>query len=96
MCFLKNKFEYFTVVTKTFISNFINLIYRKIILHHSHVTGQIIGFGQDFCNQKVRECKGFFSLLAHNLVGFDFFFLWSKALDYGFGELTISAKEEVI
>lgn len=75
MCFLKNKFEYFTVVTKTFISNFINLIYCKIILHHSHVTGQIIGFGQDFCNQKVRECKGFFSLLAHNLVGFDFFFV---------------------
>ena len=57
MCFPKNKFEIFTVVTKTFISNFINLMYRKIILHHSQVTRQIIGFGQDFCNQKVRESK---------------------------------------
>ena len=27
----------------------------KIHLHHSHVTGKILGYAQDFCNTKVIE-----------------------------------------
>ena len=27
----------------------------KIRLHHSHITGKIIGYAHDFCNTKVTE-----------------------------------------
>ena len=63
MDLLKNKFEFLTKITKNFFSNVINLMYGKIVLHHSHVTGEIIGFAHDFCNQKVRENKIFFLCL---------------------------------
>ena len=32
-------------------------MYSKVVLHHSHVTGEKIGFAHEFCNQKVRENK---------------------------------------
>ena len=75
MGFPNNKFEALTIVTKNFFSNVINLMYGKIVLHHSHVAGKVKGFGHSFCNQKVPENKNYFSLLAHNLFGFDFFFV---------------------
>ena len=75
MDFPKNEYEFLTIVTKILFSNVINLMYRKIILHHSHVTGEIIGFAHNFCNQKVRKGNDFFSLFAHNLSDFDVFFV---------------------
>lgn len=50
-------------------------MYGKIILHHSQVTGEIKGLAHSFCNQNVGENKNYFSLFAHNLFGFDFFFM---------------------
>ena len=44
-------------------------------LHHSHVTGEILGYVHDFCNRRVKENKTKFVILAHNFFGFDIFFL---------------------
>ena len=46
-----------------------------IHLHHSHVTGKIIGYAHNFCNMKVSENQNQFSCIAHNFFGFDMFFL---------------------
>ena len=50
--FPQEKFDYKTV-------NFFDSVHRiinvKIHLHHSHVTGKIVGSANDFCNMKVRE-----------------------------------------
>ena len=47
----------------------------KIHLHHSHVTGKILGYAHEFCNEKVRENKDIFSCIAHNFLCFDVYFL---------------------
>ena len=39
------------------------LVKVKIHLHHSHVTGEIIGYVHDFCNWVVRENSEVISLL---------------------------------
>ena len=44
------------------------------MIHHSHITGEIIGYAHGFCNRKVRENKNKISVITHNLFGFDFFF----------------------
>ena len=46
-----------------------------IHLHHSHVTGKILGYAHDFCNEKFRENKDIFSCVAHTFFGFDVYFL---------------------
>ena len=38
-----------------FFINVHRLIKIKIHLHHSHVTGKILGYAHDFCNTKVTE-----------------------------------------
>ena len=52
---LDNKFEIKTVVTKNFFKNIRSLIYGSYVSHHSHITGEIIGYAHDFCNKKIRE-----------------------------------------
>ena len=47
----------------------------KMNLHHSHVTGKILGYAHDFCNTKVTENQNRFSLLALNFFGCNMFFL---------------------
>ena len=54
------------------------LIYSENVIHHSHITVDIIGDSHSFCNLKVRENKNQISVTAHNLFGFDFFFLFKK------------------
>ena len=55
MDFPQNKFEIKTVVTKEFFNNVRDLIYEGYVIHHSHVTGETIGYAHDFCNKKIRE-----------------------------------------
>ena len=45
-----NRFEIKTVVTKDFFSNVRDLIYGGYVIHHSHLTGEVIGYAQYFCN----------------------------------------------
>ena len=46
-----------------------------IHLHHSHVTGNILGYCHDFSSMKVRENQMQFFCITHNFFGFDMFFL---------------------
>ena len=48
MNFPQNKFEIKAVVTKEFFNNVRDLIYGGYLIHHSHVTGEIIGYAHDF------------------------------------------------
>ena len=48
MEFPQNKFEMKTVVTKDFFKSVRNLLYGSHIIHHSHVTGKIVGYTHDF------------------------------------------------
>ena len=47
----------------------------KINLHHSRITGKIIGYVHDFCNQQVRENNDVIPCIAHNFLNFDMIFL---------------------
>ena len=48
-------------------------MYNKTNIHHSHITGYIIGYYPSYCNLKVRESRDKISVIAHNLFRFDFF-----------------------
>ena len=75
MDFSDNKFETKTVDTKDFVSNVRDLIYGGYVIHHSHVTGEVIGYAHDFCNKKMRENHNLIPVFAHNLFSFYFFFV---------------------
>ena len=50
MCFPTAKFECETVTTRNLFEFVHKIINVKINLHHSHITGKIIGYVHDFCN----------------------------------------------
>ena len=54
MDFLRGKFDYETLTIYELFVYVHRIISAKIHLHHSHVTGKILGYAQDFCNEKVR------------------------------------------
>ena len=67
--------NYDTLTSKKFFNHVHNQITQKLHLHHSHITGQIIGYAHNFCNRKVIESeKQQIPCIAHNLFGFDFWF----------------------
>ena len=43
------------------------------VIHHSHVTGKILGYAHYFCNQKCKENYYTIPVMAHNQFRFDFF-----------------------
>ena len=55
MDFPDKKFEIKTVVTKYFFSKVRDLIDGGYVIHHPHVTGEVIGYTHYFCNKKIRE-----------------------------------------
>ena len=62
-------------ISSNFSTNIKNILFNtKVNLHHSHITGEIIGYAHGFCNRKVRENKNMISIIAYNLFGFDFIF----------------------
>ena len=61
------------VMSENFLSNVYNLILGITVIHHSHITGEVIGQAHSFCNLKVRENKNQISAVAHKLFVFDFF-----------------------
>ena len=69
-----NKFKTEIPFSNKFLSN-ITSINNKIVVHHSHVSGEIIGYAHDFCSQKVKENYYTIPLFAHNLFRFDFLLL---------------------
>ena len=94
----KTDIEYDTVTSDCFFVHVHRLIKGKNHLHHSHVTGEILGYAHDFYNTTVIEkTKCEIPLIAHNFFGFDIFYYiktfvataWcSKKLDIGGTNLT--------
>ena len=64
-----------TVTTKNMFGKLYKVINSKVHLHHSHTTGEIIGNSHDFCNWKLRENQPGVSLIGHNFLGFDIFYM---------------------
>ena len=64
-----------TVTAKAFMINLHRIINCKVHIHHSHVTGEIIGYVHDFCNWKIRENKNLIPLIGCNFLGFDIYFM---------------------
>ena len=64
-----------TITTRNMFEKFHKVIKSKVYLHHSHTTGEIIGNCHDFCNLKIRENKETISLIGHNFLGFDIFYM---------------------
>ena len=75
MHFPKTNFEIKTVTTSNLFEFVHKIIKVKINLHHSHITGKIIGYVHDFCNLQVRENKDVIPRIAHNFFNFDMIFL---------------------
>ena len=62
-------------ISKKFIGNVSAILKDTYCIHHSHITGNILGYAHTFCNEKVRENYYKILVIAHNLFRFDFFFL---------------------
>ena len=62
-------------MSKNFIENVKGIMNNRTHVHHSHITGEIIGYTHSYCNQKVRENYPKITVIANNLFRFDFFFL---------------------
>ena len=60
--------------TDNFLSNLAGIAKHKLVVHHSHVSSQIIGFAHRFCNLKVKENYYVIPVIAHNQFRFNFFF----------------------
>ena len=75
LAFPKSEINYESIISSKFFIHVHELIKRKVHLHHSHITGQIVGYSNDFCNTKVIEkSNSEIPLVAYNLFGFDLFF----------------------
>ena len=48
---------------------------NKSHTHHSHISGDIIGYAHSYYNYKVRKNKSTISVVADNIFRFNFFFL---------------------
>ena len=73
--FLKNdNISLIAPYSNNFLSNLAAIDTDKPAVHHSHVSGKIMGFVHDFCNQKVRENYYTIPVIAHNQFRFDFLF----------------------
>ena len=50
--FPENKFQIKNVITKHFLNDIFNLMVRDDVIHHSHVTGEIIDYAHNLSNKK--------------------------------------------
>lgn len=55
MKFPPKRSEIKTLVTKNFFNGVLNLMFGEIVIHHSHVNGQIVGYSHNFYNKKLKE-----------------------------------------
>ena len=60
---------------------------NRSVIHHSHVTGKILGHAHEFCNDRVRENYHKIPVFGHNQFRFDFF-LFLKGLRRNVWETT--------
>ena len=65
-------------ISDKFLSNMIAIVKNQTVNHHSHVTGKIIGYAHDFCNQKCKENYHTIPVIAHNRFRFDVFLFFKR------------------
>ena len=58
-----------------FLQNLYYIHTNKRAVHHSHVTGKIVGYEHEYCNLQVRENYYTIPIVAHNQFRFDFFLI---------------------
>ena len=61
-------------ISQKFIANTIGMLDNTRCIHHSHLTGHIIGYAHTVCNERVRENYYKSPVIAHSLFRFDFIF----------------------
>ena len=98
MSFPRSEIDYETINTNNFFLHVHRSIRGKVHLHHSHITGKILGLAHDFCNHAyVQKCTPEIPFVAHNFFGFNLFYYmkayivsaWcSKQLNIGGTNLT--------
>ena len=54
-------------MSKNFVDNLKGIMKNKTHIHHSHISGEIIGYEHSYCNYKVRENKTRISVVAHKV-----------------------------
>ena len=59
-------FDYETLTINDLFDSVHKIINVKTHLHHSHITGNIIGYAHDFCIAKIRENKDMLTCTAYN------------------------------
>ena len=72
--FPQSNLMYDTITTNNFFRNVHRLIKVKVHLHHSRITGNILGYAYDIYKWNVCENKSEIAMITHNLCGFDMFF----------------------
>ena len=65
--------------SESFLKNLFFIYHNQHVVHHSHVTGKIIGHAHEYCNYQVRENYYTIPVIPHNQFRFDFF-LFLKGL----------------
>ena len=60
-------------VSSKFISKLIAIFKGQRDIHHSHITGKIIGYAHNFCNLRCKENYYTIPVFAHDEFRFDFF-----------------------
>ena len=73
--FPAGRFDFDALTTQDLFGSIHWVVKVKLNLHHSQVTGKILGYAHNFHNMKVRENQNQFFCIAHNFSGFDMFFL---------------------
>ena len=74
-------------ISDKFLPKMISIVQNEFVIHHSYVTGNIIGYAHDFCNQRCRENYYTIHVFAHNQFRFDFF-LFLKGIRLSVWETT--------
>ena len=82
ICFIYSKIMDFKKTNKIkgiptsekFIENIKGILNNQTLIHHFHISGEILGYSHSYCNLKVRENKRKISVIPHSLFRFDFFF----------------------
>ena len=60
-------------LSEKFLINLFYIYTDRHVVHHSHVTGKIIGHAHEYCNFQVRENYYTIPVIAHNQFRLDFF-----------------------
>ena len=61
-------------LSEKIVENVKGILCNKTHTHHSHITGEVIGYSHSFSNFRVRGNKEKISVVAHSVFRFDLFF----------------------